>query len=275
MVGQPHGILNARGLHMNESLLKRYTIPGTGIPGSNQDETSRIGTRDKYMRARNARLAAASVLLLCGSLGLAQPAKAQASDPFIGEIIYVGFTFCPRGWAEANGQLLPISQNTALFSLLGTTYGGDGRTTFALPDLRGRVPVHLGQGAGLSDIQQGEVAGTESRTLTFAQMPSHTHTATTTVADIEVTSSLRGSATAANTKSPVGNALAISKQPTYTSSSPATDMAAGSVQSTVTGGNATTTVDATNSGASPVPVRDPYLGLRACIALQGVFPSRD
>ncbi|NOT56941.1 MAG: phage tail protein, partial [Deltaproteobacteria bacterium] len=110
------------------------------------------------------------------------------SDPFIGEIIMFGGNFAPRGWAFCNGQLLSIAQNTALFSILGTTYGGDGRTTFALPDLRGRVPVHAGnsQGPGLPPVQLGEMAGSPSVTLTVSQMPMHNHlvvasqTATTT-----------------------------------------------------------------------------------------------
>jgi microcystin-dependent protein len=238
---------------------------------SNQHE-ARTEMGDIPMRSGNTRFAATSVLLLFGGLGLAQPAMA-GPDAYIGEIMYVGFTFCPDGTAEASGQLIPIAQNTALFSLLGTTYGGNGTTTFALPDLRGRVPVHAGQAPGLSEVQQGEMGGAETHTLTFAQMPSHAHPATTTVADIAVTSVLRGSDTNSNSKSPGGNALAVSKQPSYTSASPATDMAAGSVQSTVTGGTATTTVDAAG-GNAPVPVRDPYLGMRACITTEGIYPSR-
>src|SRR3954462_9806783 len=87
----------------------------------------------------------------------------------------VAFEFAPRGWAQCNGQVLSISQNTALFSILGTTYGGNGQTTFALPDLRGRVPVHAGQGPGLSPRTLGEMAGTETVTLLSTQMPAHTH----------------------------------------------------------------------------------------------------
>jgi microcystin-dependent protein len=216
---------------------------------------------------------ALTFLLLCASLGIASTANAQATDPYLGEIIYVPYEFCPTGWAETNGQLLSISQNQALFALLGTMYGGNGQTNFALPDLRGRVAVHVGQGAGLSPIAQGESDGSESEQLSFAQMPAHSHTATTSADDIQVTSTLRASASNANTKSPAGNALAVAKQPTYASGSPTAGMAAGSVQSTVTG-TLTTTVNATNSGTDKVPVRDPYLGLRACIAMQGVFPSR-
>jgi microcystin-dependent protein len=214
--------------------------------------------------------------LLAGLCAYQTPAQAGA-EPYIGEISWVGANFCPQGWAEANGQIVQISQNTALFSLLGTTYGGDGQTTFALPDLRGRNMVHAGQGAGLSIINLGEASGAEQRTLTVAQMPAHSHTATTTVADLEVTSTLYGSAASANATSPAGAALATSKKSTqvYAAGSPDQAMATGSVQTTISGGTGATTVDPTNSGATSVAVRDPYLGLKACIALEGVFPSRD
>ena len=99
------------------------------------------------------------------------------SEPFIGEIRIFGFNFAPRGWALCDGQLLPISQNSALFSLLGTIYGGDGRTTFALPDLRGRAALHEGTGPGLSPRQLGQRSGSETNTLTVNQLPPHTHQA--------------------------------------------------------------------------------------------------
>ena len=98
------------------------------------------------------------------------------SEPFLGMIIIVPYNFAPRGWAFCQGQILPISQNTALFSLIGTTFGGNGQTTFALPDLRGRVPNGAGQGPGLSNYDLGQVGGTESTTLTINQMPQHAHT---------------------------------------------------------------------------------------------------
>src|SRR5437762_3949648 len=123
-------------------------------------------------RAGCAALAALSLCSLHGN------ASAQASDPFLGQIMCAGFNFAPRGWAELNGQLLPISQNTALFALLGTQYGGNGQTTFALPDMRGRVLIHAGQGPGLTLRDQGESAGTEQVTLNNAQLPAHTHTVT-------------------------------------------------------------------------------------------------
>src|SRR6478672_10112699 len=98
------------------------------------------------------------------------------SEPFLAEIIMFAGNFAPRGWAFCQGQILSIAQNTALFSLLGTTYGGNGQTTFALPDLRGRVPVGTGQGPGLSNYDLGQVSGSESVTLTVSQMPAHNHT---------------------------------------------------------------------------------------------------
>src|SRR5688572_2478542 len=97
------------------------------------------------------------------------------SDPFIGQIILVGFNFAPRGYAMCNGQILSIAQNTALFSLLGTTYGGNGQTTFALPNLQSRVPVHFGQGPGLSSYSLGQAAGEENHTLSSNEMPQHNH----------------------------------------------------------------------------------------------------
>src|SRR4029453_5361926 len=115
------------------------------------------------------------LVLLCGALA---PLGARAGDsPFIGELMLTGYNFCPNGWAAANGQNLSIAQNTALFSLLGTQFGGNGVTTFALPDLRGRTPIGAGQGPGLSDRTIGEQAGVETVTLTTQQMRAHTHAA--------------------------------------------------------------------------------------------------
>jgi microcystin-dependent protein len=116
-----------------------------------------------------------SVWLLVIAVFLAAAPRAAAQEPLLGEIKWVPYNFTPVGWADCNGQLLPIAQNTALFSLLGTTFGGDGRTTFALPDMRGRVSLHVGQGSGLSDRVLGEVGGEEAHTLTVAEIPSHDH----------------------------------------------------------------------------------------------------
>jgi microcystin-dependent protein len=125
------------------------------------------------------------------------------SEPFVGEIRMFGFGFAPQGWALCDGQLLPINQNTALFSLLGTTYGGDGRTTFALPDLRSRVPVGQGQGPGLSSYAEGQASGAETVTLAASQMPGHTH-------------QVKASSSAAGSGQPEGRTLGRSASHIYT-----------------------------------------------------------
>src|ERR1044071_219623 len=109
------------------------------------------------------------------------------SEPFVGEIRMVGFNFAPRGWAFCNGQQLPIAQNSALFSLIGATYGGNGTTTFALPDLRGRVPVGIGQGPGLTNVTLGQKFGGETNTLTVANLPAHSHSITGGTTDVSGT----------------------------------------------------------------------------------------
>lgn len=169
-------------------------------------------------------------------------------DPFIGQILYVAFNFAPTGWALCNGQLLSISQNTALFSLLGTTYGGDGQTTFGLPDLRGRVPLHFGNGPGLSNYSQGDLAGTETTTLTVANLPSHAH-------------DTQASSNAGTTPSPGGNAIANAGTFDNDFAAPANLVAMGAP--TALTGNS----QAFNN-------RQPYLVLTAIIALQGIFPSQ-
>lgn len=177
-------------------------------------------------------------------------------DPFIGEIKLVGFNFEPRGWAFCDGRLLPIAQNEALFSLLGTVYGGDGRTTFALPDLRGRSPVGMGQGPGLSPVTLGEQAGQENITLQQAQMPTHTHTL-----------SVAGSASEpVNAPTAANNVLGAS--------------GAGPGSATIWSNNLSEPVAmspeqvGTAGGSQPVNIRAPYLGSNYIIALQGIYPSR-
>lgn len=174
----------------------------------------------------------------------------MALDPFVGEVTLFAGNFAPRGWAFCAGQLLPISQNTALFSLLGTNYGGDGRTTFGLPDLRGRSPLHVGagQGPGLQAHSLGEMAGEDGVTLTTAQIPAHTH-------------SLQAS-TAASVSSPSSTVnLAASS--------------AGNVYRDATNPVAMSqTVVSSNGGGLPHNNRQPYLSLNFIIALQGIFPPR-
>lgn len=173
-------------------------------------------------------------------------------DPFLGQIQPFGFNFAPRGWAFCNGQLLPISSNTALFSLLGITYGGNVQTAFALPDLRGRSIIHPGQGAGLSSINWGEMAGQENVTLNVNNLPSHTHTGNVRLGNgLANTSSGTGKNFAANTG---GTSI-------YNSGSLADNMDANVVIN--------------NSGGSiPFNNRNPFLGIYVSIALEGIYPSR-
>jgi microcystin-dependent protein len=217
------------------------------------------------MSAKSKIVTAAAAFAVASSL---QSAPAQAGmDPFIGELMLVGYNFCPRGWANADGQLVAIAQYTALFSLYGTTFGGDGRTTFGLPDLRGRAALHTGQGPGLSNVVLGQKGGQETTTINQAQMPAHTHSAATTVtADVK----LRGTNTAGDKAPPAGNVLARLAG-SYSAGPADQDMGASAIQSTVT---AATTIGNTGSG-QPISIRNPFLGMRWCVALVGVFPSRN
>lgn len=181
-------------------------------------------------------IAAAAVI---APLTLAAPAQAQ-SEPYIGQVIIVPYSFCPRGTAEMDGKLLAISANQALFSLLGTVYGGDGRTTFALPDMRGRTAVGVGSGPGLTEATIGTRFGAEIATLRTSNLPSHTHSLTQSVAP-------------ANT-APVDGA----SSPGVAGQGPATATQSGAV-----------------GGGQPFSIQQPSLVLRHCIALNGVFPSRN
>lgn len=178
---------------------------------------------------------------LAGAMALSAltPTHASASaDPLVGELMLFGGNFCPRNWAEASGQLLAIAQNTTLFSLLGTTYGGDGRTTFGLPDLRGRSPIGYGNGPGLSTHRLGQKGGVETHRLTNTEMPSQ---------------SLQASVPTVSTRLP------------------------GSTAGLVTGKNSGTGSLAitSNGGNQAFSIQAPYLAMRYCIALQGIYPSRN
>jgi len=177
-------------------------------------------------------------------------ANAQQVETFLGEIRMFAGNFAPTGWAFCQGQLLPIAQNQALFSLLGTTYGGDGRTTFALPDLRGRVPVGFGQGPGLSNRVIGDQFGSELVTLNINQMPSHYHTVNAVTT--EGNQNLPTNSLPANTKT-------LDKE--YSDANANTTMKATMVNPT--------------GGSQPFGVSQPSLGVNFIIALQGVFPSRN
>jgi microcystin-dependent protein len=171
------------------------------------------------------------------------------SSPFLGEIRLFPYNFAPQGWAFCNGQQLAISQNSALFSLLGTTYGGNGTTTFNLPDLRGRVPVSSGQGPGLSPYSLGQNVGLESVTLTTGQMPTHAHT-------------VEASAVKAKLKTPAGAVPGHTKADDYDAAPDgATTMNAGMI--------------APAGGSQPHSNIQPLLVMNFCIAMQGIFPSRN
>lgn len=202
------------------------------------------------------------------------------SEPFVGEIRMVGFNFAPRGWALCAGQLMSIAQNSALFSLLGVTYGGDGVTTFALPDYRGRSPVGMGQGPGLTFVNQGEVSGTESTTLNILQMPTHTHAVTAT-ATATSTGTFQVAGTASNplaTPSATNNILAASGGGPG-SASIWSDQLTNPV--TLANPEAINTTVGVNvavqpaGGSQPVGLRNPYLGTNFVIATEGIFPSRN
>ena len=174
------------------------------------------------------------------------------SEPFVAEIRIFAFNFAPRGWAFCNGQLLPIAQNTALFSLLGTTYGGNGQTTFGLPNLQGQAPMHPGQGPGLSNYVLGEQGGSQTVTLIGSELPAHTHQA-------------RANTGTAGQAGPGGNVPASlagrTPPPLYQSGAP---NAALSPQALTVSGS-----------GSPHNNLQPYLVLNFCIAMQGIFPSRN
>ena len=167
------------------------------------------------------------------------------SEPFLSEIKIMAFGFPPKGWALCNGQFLPINQNQALFALLGTTYGGNGQTTFALPNLRGRVPIHMGSGHTL-----GEAAGQTAHTVTISEMPQHIH-------------QLNGTTSGVSTIVALGNLLgaAAATDPLYADVKELTTLAPDSVSNV--------------GGSQPHENMQPYLTLNFCIALQGIFPSRN
>lgn len=190
-------------------------------------------------------------------------------EPFIGEIKMFGGNFAPRGYAFCMGQSMAIAQNTALFSLLGTTYGGNGQTTFGLPDLRGRSPIGQSQGPGLSLIDLGELGGVENVTLLQTQMPMHTHAAT-------------GTSTISAAGTPTSPALAPSPNNAVLGGSAGGSAAAAAIWSSamkdpVPLANPSTlnvTVQVAG-GSQPVPIRNPYIGINFIIALVGIFPSRN
>jgi len=182
------------------------------------------------------------------SVSTTGPKQIADTTPYLGEILLFAGNFAPTGWALCDGSLLTISQNQALFSILGTTYGGDGRTNFALPDLRGRVPVGAGQGAGLSNYVEGQMAGEENHTLVATEMPQHTH-----AANVDT-----GNGTSAT---PSNNVPAVNNE---------------GIQhyGGIVNGTMNPAAIGTSGGSQPHNNLQPYLALNYIIALQGVFPSR-
>ena len=183
----------------------------------------------------------------------------MSTEPFIGEIKIFGFNFAPRSYATCQGQILSIAQNTALFSLLGTTYGGNGQTTFALPDLQGRMPIGQGQGPGLPFYTMGEVAGTTNVTLLSNNMPIHNHAATGINVRIPVTAASEDSAAANNY---IGNAVNDTFGP---AASPTASLGAPVVSGST----------APAGGSQPFSILNPYLTINYSIAINGIFPSRN
>lgn len=189
----------------------------------------------------------------CGGSG-------SSSPPFIGEIGMFAGNFAPRGSVFANGQLLRITDYQALFSIFGTTYGGDGRTTFGVPNLNGRIPIHRGQGPGLVDYPLGSRSGAETNTLTRSNMPSHTHSATTTM-------TLRGTSARGRKSEPDGRVLANDGADRVYNEGPADVNMSGQTVRAETGVNAT-------GGGTPVNNMMPYLAVNYIVCIDGVFPSR-
>lgn len=194
----------------------------------------------------------AAAMLAVGLGTMSVPAHAS-TEPYIGQIMPTGFDYCPRNWAQASGQLLPINQNQALFSLLGTTFGGNGQTTFALPNLNGRMPIGSGQGPGLPNYVEGQSGGTMTIQLTAANLPSHTHTAR-----------MRAVSGAGNIDTPLRNSFATTPAGAniYSTGTPNTTLRDGSVNIVAAGeGQAISNVT-------------PSIVMKYCIALSGIFPSR-
>ncbi|AWM12799.1 phage tail protein [Flavobacterium sediminis] len=185
----------------------------------------------------------------------------MSTEPFIGEIKLFGFNFAPLGYSLCAGQIISISQYTALFSLIGTTYGGNGQTTFALPDLQGRMPIGQGQGPGLPLYTMGQKAGSTTKTLTTSNLPPHIHSL------LNAHVNLQASTDNADELSPAGNFPATATDAIYSGN--------GATPNTYTGGAVLSgTTDVTGSGI-PVDIMNPYLTINFSIAMQGIFPSRN
>ena len=201
---------------------------------------------------KSLKILALSAIAATGFSTMTAPA-AHANDPTLGQLMAFGGNFCPRGWSTASGQLLAVSSNDALFSLFGTIYGGDGRTTFALPDLRGRRAISQGQSSGTNNHRLGAKSGTENLTLTIANIPSHTHDGR-----------IKATNAAGNSTTPVRNSLAISPTGTniYSTADPANNMNANDLNISPAG------------GGQSMNKTSPFLTMQWCVAMVGIYPSR-
>jgi len=207
------------------------------------------------------------VVMITAGINIKQAKACGSAESYLASMCVFAGNFAPRGYAFAQGQLLPISSNTALFSLLGTIYGGDGRTTFALPDARGRALIGAGRGAGLSNYQIGQRGGVETVSLAVNQMPSHTHTATTNISG----SATLNASSLGNSDNPSGNVLARKPRDSiYSSSAPDVTMSPSAISLSL---NANTTV-ANTGGSQAHENRMPYIVVNWIITIQGLFPSR-
>ncbi|MEM7505432.1 MAG: tail fiber protein [Pseudomonadota bacterium] len=208
------------------------------------------------------KFALAGLVAMAASLPTGQSAQAQVMQ--IGDIIMGGWNFCPRGTIPAAGQLLAVGDNDALFSLYGTIYGGDGRTTFGLPDLRGRAPLHFGSGPGLASVSLGAKGGAEQVTMNASTMPSHTHTFSGNGSGRLVGSSATAAAT-----SPLNQTYAATAENQY--GTPANQpMAVGTATMSLDGHSTAST-----GGSQSIPIRDPFEAIQFCVVLFGIYPSRN
>ncbi|PWC19320.1 phage tail protein [Brenneria roseae subsp. roseae] len=202
-------------------------------------------------------------------------ATCSADSPYIGSVCFTAVAFCPTGYLAAEGQTIQISSYQALYSLLGNRYGGDGRTTFQLPDLRGRSPIGQGQGPGLTDAPMGSTRGNEKVTLTVAQMPAHSHLATLSpTPGTTVVVNATENAGVSATPSAANNQLAAASTPAARIYAPAggTQVPLGGVSG---GGSGGTIAVQPNGGSQSFDIISPQIALKACIASLGIYPTRD
>ena len=223
------------------------------------------------MRTHIRKLGLTAACFAALAVGAPTAVDACGSQPFIGEICTIPYGFCPRGYAEAVGQLLDISVHEALFSLIGTTYGGNGRTTFALPDLRGRVPIGVDQTWGRPNRPLGRAGGIPFVTLEPDQLPAHSHVVTDLPLGDDATATLNGTSRSADSLSPDRTLPATTRSPIYGTSGPGVAMAGNAIA--VSGG--TNGATQPTGGRQAFDNRQPYIVLRYCIALAGVMPVRN